>query len=147
MLPKKRWFILFVLLMILFLACDTGPKSGRGFRLPDGDSEKGKVAFVDLKCNECHVVKGVDLAPASGSSHVMVTLGGETYQIHTYGDLVTSIINPSHRITRGYPKETVEQDGKSKMLNFNGTMTVQQMIDLVAFLQSHYSFVPPEAVN
>ena len=74
-------------------------------------------------------------------------LGGETYEIHTYGDLVTSIINPSHRIIRGYPKEVVEKDGKSRMLNFNSTMTVQQMIDLVAFLQSHYKFVPPEAIN
>jgi len=147
MLHKKLRLFLFALLTILLLACDTGPKSGRGFRLPEGDPEKGKVAFTDLKCNECHIVKGVDLAPPSGSSHVMVTLGGETYQIHTYGDLVTSIINPSHRITRGYPKEAVEQGGKSKMLNFNGVMTVQQMIDLVAFLQSHYRFIPPEAIN
>ena len=143
----KLSIILIVLLLILLLACGSGAKSGRGFHMPEGDPEKGKIAFIDLKCYECHAVKGVELPSPSGSAQVMVPLGGETYQIHTYGDLVTSIINPSHRITRSYPKEAVEEDGKSKMLNFNGVMTVQQMIDLVEFLQSHYKFVPPEAVN
>ena len=143
----KLFIILIVVVVILLMACGGGPKSGRGFHMPDGDPEKGKIAFTDLKCHECHTVKGVELPPPSGSVQVMVMLGGDTYQIHTYGDLVTSIINPSHRITRSYPKEVVEKDGKSKMLNFNSVMTVQQMIDLVAFLQSHYKFVPPEAVN
>jgi sulfur-oxidizing protein SoxX len=143
----KLFIILVVIFLILLINCGGGPKSGRGFRMPDGDPEKGKIAFTDLKCHECHTVKGVELPTPSGTAEVMVMLGGDTYQIHTYGDLVTSIINPSHRIVRGYPKEAVEKDGKSKMLNFNSTMTVQQMIDLVAFLQSHYKFVPPEAIN
>jgi L-cysteine S-thiosulfotransferase len=143
----KLFILLVVIFLILLIHCGGGAKSGRGFRMPDGDPEKGKIAFTDLYCHECHTVKGVELPSPPRSAQEMVMLGGETYEIHTYGDLVTSIINPSHRIIRGYPKEAVEKDGKSKMLNFNSTMTVQQMIDLVAFLQSHYKFVPPEAIN
>ncbi|MFN8007803.1 MAG: hypothetical protein U0V70_12400 [Terriglobia bacterium] len=102
----RHKFFIFVLTiaLILLIQCGVGPKSGRGFRMPDGDPEKGKVAFVDLKCHECHTVKEVELPSPSTHAAVMVILGGETYQIHTYGDLVTSIINPSHRIIPGYLK-------------------------------------------
>jgi hypothetical protein len=47
-------------------------------------------------------------------------------------------------LIRGYPEETVSQDGKSLMLVYNDRMTVQQLIDLVAFLQSKYEVVIPE---
>ena len=43
-----RWSV--VLLMLLTAAC-SGPKSGAGLRLPDGDVERGKAAFLELKCN------------------------------------------------------------------------------------------------
>ena len=46
-------------------ACDAGPKSSMGFRLPDGDIEKGKATFVELKCHLCHTVEGVELPPLS----------------------------------------------------------------------------------
>ena len=50
--------------------------------------------------------------------------------------------NHSWLSERGLVEKTESQN-----VEFNGTMTVQQMIDLVAFLQSHYKFVPPEAIN
>ena len=65
-------------------------------------------------------------------------------QVKTYGALVTAIINPSHSLAPGYPKELITKDNQSAMANFNDTMTVRQLIDLVAFLQSRYKFVPPE---
>ena len=34
---------------LALVGCDTGPKSSQGFRLPDGDPEKGKTAFIALK--------------------------------------------------------------------------------------------------
>ena len=68
----------------------------------------------------------------------MVVLGGLTPNVKTYGDLVTSIINPSHRFALGYSDEETKTDGKSKMRLYNDQMTITQLIDLVAFLQSRY---------
>ena len=134
-----------VLVMLLTAAC-SGPKSGAGLRLPDGDVERGKAAFLELKCNTCHTVAGTEMAsPSKDYAYVrVVVLGGEVRQVKTYGALVTSIINPSHSLAPGYPKELITKDNQSAMANFNDTMTVRQLIDLVAFLQSRYEFVPPE---
>ncbi len=115
-------------------------KSSRGFRLPDGDALKGKQAFVALKCNTCHSVDGVELPPPTQFN---IRLGGETLQVKTYGQLVTSIINPSHIISRRYLDE-LKDAKESPMPNINREMTVEQMIDLVAFLQQHYKLVQPE---
>lgn len=141
-----RWSV--VLLMLLGAAC-SGPKSGAGLRLPDGDVERGKAAFLELKCNTCHTVAGTEMsAPGKDYAYVrVVVLGGEVRQVKTYGALVTSIINPSHSLAPGYPKELVTKGNESAMPNFNDKMTVRQLIDLVAFLQSRYEFVPPEPVT
>ena len=64
-----------------------------------------------------------------------IALGGEVTRIQTYGELVTSIINPSHRLAEGYPVDTVSVDGKSRMRNYNDVMTVTELTDLVMFLQ------------
>ena len=37
----------------------------------------------------------------------------------------------------------MSEDGKSKMYNYNGFMTVQELTDIVMFLQPHYDVVPP----
>jgi hypothetical protein len=70
-------------------------------------------------------------------------LGGASRRVRTYGDLVTSIINPTHRLIAGFPAEQVSRDGESLMPVLNDVMTVQQLIDLVALLQSSYEVVPP----
>jgi L-cysteine S-thiosulfotransferase len=138
-----KWGI--ALLMLLTAGCN-GPKSGAGFRLPDGDVQRGKSVFMELKCNTCHTVAGTEIpVPSKDYAYVrVVILGGEVRQVKTYGALVTSIINPSHSLAPGYPKELITKDNQSAMSNFNDTMTVRQLIDLVAFLQSRYEFVPPE---
>jgi mono/diheme cytochrome c family protein len=134
-----------ILITVLAAAC-SNPKSSAGFRLPDGDAERGKAVFLELKCHTCHTVQGTDIPlPSKEYAYVrVVVLGGEVQRDKTYGELVTSIINPSHSLAPGYPKELITKDNQSAMTNFNDTMTVQQMIDLVAFLQSRYKLVPPE---
>lgn len=127
------------LLAALLAGCADSPKSSRGFRLPDGDAAKGKEAFLALQCNKCHKVEGVELpSPVSFN----LTLGGETVRVRTYGQLVTSIINPSHVVSAQYQKELTEAK-ESPMPKFNHVMTVEQMIDLVAFLQAHYHLAEP----
>lgn len=133
-----------LVVVVAFAACDTGPKSARGFRLPDGDAEKGQATFISLECTSCHRVSGVELPEPEHPGPVTVVLGGEVQTIKTYGELVSSVINPSHKLIRGYPEEEVSRDGKSLMTIYNDRMTVQQLIDLVAFLQSKYEVVIPE---
>ena len=67
-----------------------------------------------------------------------IAIGGMRTRIATYGELVTSVINPSHRVARRYRDET----GDSPMRNYNEAMTVAELIDLVAFLQTQYTEFP-----
>jgi hypothetical protein len=127
------------------IACDSGPRSPVGFLLPDGEVELGKAAFVELECNSCHSVDGVDLPPPTliPLSSASVVLGGQVFEIRTDGYLVTSIINPSHKLASGLDKEEITTStGESRMPDYSDIMTVRQLIDLVAFLQSRYTVVP-----
>jgi hypothetical protein len=121
-----------------------GPDSGLGFRLPDGNADRGRDAFVALRCSACHTVVGQDF-PYQGTGAASVPLGGRTVRVKNYGQLVTAIINPSHRLAPGYPAEKVSANGESLMslAYLNDVMTVQQLIDIVAFLQASYDVIPP----
>ena len=118
--------------------CTPAPTSGKGFTLPDGDRDAGKVVFVKLSCHQCHTVAGGDSFPDLDEREMNVRLGGEVARIRTYGELVTAIINPSHRLAKGHKAEDVADEGKSMMKNYNDVLTVTQLIDLVAYLQSRY---------
>lgn len=138
----------FAAVALLAIACAPKPESGRGFRLPDGDAAVGERTFVEMQCTSCHTVDSeqVQLPEPAEGVEVVVELGGETTQVRTYGHLVTAIINPSHTVAPGYLKADTFSDGESLMQNYNQTMTVQQLTDLVAFLQAHYQVVPPENI-
>ena len=100
--------------------------------------------FVELGCNTCHSVAGhVEHAPLEqGALHV--ELGGTVSRVKTYADLVTSIINPSHKLSRGTNSMTMTESGESRMPIYNEVMTVQQLVDLTAFLETTYEvWVPP----
>ena len=84
--------------VLALAACDTGPKGSVGFTLPDGDSEKGKAHYVKFQCHSCHDSELVPHLQTDGEPALSVPLGGETTRIKSYGELVTSIINPSHRV-------------------------------------------------
>ena len=116
----------------------------REFVLPKGSVDAGKSVFVELKCNSCHSVQGqIQHAPLEeGAIHVQ--LGGTVSRVKTYADLVTSIINPSHKLSRGMNTMTTTEQGDSRMPIYNDVMTVQQLVDLTAFLETTYEvWVPP----
>lgn len=117
---------------------------GHRVHLPQGDALRGRDAFVDLRCQVCHEIEGFD-PPAPIVAARRVQLGGQTARVKTYEDLVTSIANPSHRLASGYPPEDVAVDGVALMslIRLNEVMTVQQLVDLAAFLQTEYDVVPP----
>ncbi len=135
-------FVLVIGLTVLMTGCTPEPESGRGFTLPAGDAAEGKATFIKHNCQRCHTVAGVT-RPETGNQ-MDVSLGGEVSRISTYGELVTSVINPSHKLARGLPQEDVADDGESKMQNYNDVLTVTELIDLVAFLQSKYTLRPWE---
>jgi hypothetical protein len=58
---------------------------------------------------------------------------------------VTSIINPNHRISERYREQLIQQPSgplQTQMpSSFIENMTVRQLIDIVAFLDSRYTLV------
>jgi L-cysteine S-thiosulfotransferase len=115
-----------------------------GFSLPVGDAQHGKEAFVALRCYDCHEVQGVELPARAESKEPIVKLGGEVTRAKKYSDLVTGIINPSHRLAAGYSPPENAEEVKSPMKVYNDVMTVAQLVDIVTFLQSHYQLRPYE---
>jgi mono/diheme cytochrome c family protein len=112
----RKTFRLFTALSIFAgLATFAGcTPEGRGFKLPDGDIASGKATFVDLACNDCHSVADIEQAAGSDSG-LNIRLG-----------------------------QPVEVEGKSAMRPYNEVMTVDQLVNLVAFLESVYELrVPP----
>ena len=145
--------------MLLVLGCCFGfgctdaEKSAQGFRLPDGDVNAGERAFLDLKCHSCHRVEGMEFPDPVADPEVPVVLGGDTHYIRSDGELVSSIINPSHRLAKGfplapgYPSEQISAGGGSRMADYSDVMTVRQLVDLVAFLHTRYALVPATPVR
>lgn len=141
---KRSLLVLAALVLGLTAACDTEKTmSEQGFRLPDGDPVAGREAFLYMHCNQCHTIDGEEL-PTIPGYEPFVELGGAVTKVKTYGELVTSIINPSHKLAARYPRDVVSEDGESKMYVYNSYMTVQELTDIVMYLQPHYDVVVPE---
>jgi mono/diheme cytochrome c family protein len=133
------------LILILAVACTPARKSSAGFHLPDGDPERGKAIFVEMKCYTCHRVTGVEGLDAT--ARTPVTLGGRVRYTPTDGKIVTSIVDPSYTFAEGYRKDLIEVEGRSLMPDTSHAMTIRQMIDLVAFLQANYEIESPPPVH
>lgn len=127
---------------ISLTACDSGPDSPRGFSLPKGDSINGQQVLIKHKCLACHTLEGVTDESIELELDKAVPLGGERSKVTTYAELVTSIINPSHKIARSYKLNA--DDDVSKMRNYNDVMTVTELVDLVTYLQPKYKVKPYE---
>lgn len=130
-------------LAIAITGCERDYMSERGFSLPEGDPVAGKEAFLYMQCNECHTIAGIELPRVPLADPPYVELGGQVTSVKTYGDLVTSVINPSHRLAKGYAADQVSEEGESNMYVYNRYMTVQELIDIVMFLQPQYEIVIP----
>lgn len=138
------------LLLAVFSCKDQSARMAKGLRLPQGDLERGKAAFLQMKCHQCHTVAGLILPNSESPSPVTMELGGVVRKVKTYGELVTSIIRPQHIVSPEFLTKLDKDQvpgAKSPMLSFNETMTVAQLIDIVAFLHSHYQKAPPAGVN
>jgi len=129
--------------LALMLAVSCSEPQSRGFSLPDGDADRGLEVFTEFGCPSCHIVPGYDGLRDGGEAELDLVLGGEVNQQKSYGELVTSVINPSHRLSLNYPlSEISTEDGASRMVTVNEALTVADLIDLVAFLEDQYTVIP-----
>lgn len=145
---KQIYCMLFgACLGLLALATACQPQA-RGFALPEGDVEKGKLLFTELNCNDCHSIDDIAWVGSKDAGTPHIPLGGAVTSLKSYGELVTSVINPSHKISKVYEDRvgTTLPGRRSRMelYNYNEAMTVQELIDVVAYLQSSYKLVTPE---
>jgi hypothetical protein len=138
--------LVLTLIAIVTAGCDSGPESSRGFSLPEGYIIKGKAVFFKYQCLSCHQLKGVEQPDIVGNPDLSIRLGGKSNHATTYAELVTPVINPSHRFASGYRLDLIQQDGESKV-NFIDVMTATELVDLVAFLQPKYELVPTTRIN
>jgi sulfur-oxidizing protein SoxX len=134
-----------IILLAVMAACSYGPDSPKGFSLPEGDVSKGEKVFTQFQCQACHTLKGYKDDSLIKEFDTPIPLGGSSSLVITYAQLVTSVINPSHKLaprSQAIQEKITNDDGSSKMRVFNDVMTVQQLIDLVAFLQPKYAVEP-----
>jgi mono/diheme cytochrome c family protein len=115
------------------------PKGWR-FTWPKGDPVTGREVFQKLECHSCHEVRGESFpAPSDGQR-----VGPERSMrgpLHPPEYFAESIINPSAVIEpdRGY----AAPDGSSRMPSNGDSLTLQETVDLVAYLRQLRS--PPAA--
>ncbi len=137
--------LLFAGALVSAVSCNT---QSRGFVLPPGDTENGKQLFTELNCDDCHSIADIPWKGNKDADVPHVALGGAVTQMKAYGELVTSVINPSHKISKAYREEigVTLPGGRSRMeqYNYNEVMSVAELIDIVAFLQSEYRLVVPD---
>lgn len=143
-----KYIILTILSIIMVAGCDLGPQSPRGFSLPEGNAEQGELVLQKYQCLSCHIIEDTKpLASTINHPDFAIRLGGKSTKVTTYAELLTSIINPSHKLAKGYPLASILEKGVSKMKIYNDVMTVSELVNLVTFLQGKYQLVPYRNTN
>jgi len=111
-----------------------GVPPGWKFLLPPGDAGAGRKMFVSMECFSCHQVKGERFPQPSATSR---GTGPELTGMGTHHPaeyFAESILNPNRVIVEG--AGYTGADGLSKMPSYADTLTLKQLVDLVAYLTS-----------
>jgi hypothetical protein len=108
------------------------PKVPKGwaFTFPEGDPGAGKTVFISMKCYSCHAKEIPGEKFVSRSKGTGPDLTGYAALPKDY--LAESIIK-AHTIVAA-PGYTVKE-GRVAMGEYNHFLTIQELIDLVAFLR------------
>jgi hypothetical protein len=124
------------LLIVAAVGCASLTSRSGSVQLSPGDARRGKAAFLDLRCNHCHRVAGVEMPGPVAQPSVPVVLGDPAKPAKTKEYLAQSIIAPSHEFARGYKEDLIREGKLSRMGDYSDVLTLRQLSDLVAFLQS-----------
>ena len=118
-----------------------GVPHGWRLRLPMGDPQAGKDIFKKLECYTCHTVKGEGFPKTESTSGQqngpdLTEMGRH----HPEEYLFESVIFPNRVIVEG-PGYT-GTDGLSIIPSYNDTLTVQEALDLAAYIKSLGGKIP-----
>ena len=110
-----------------------GVPRGWKFALPAGDPVKGRQLFADLECYKCHAIQGESFPPGGGDARNvgpdLTGMGG----MHPAEYFAESILSPNAVILDGPGYSG--PDGTSIMPSYADSLSVTQLVDLVAFLK------------
>jgi Cu/Ag efflux protein CusF len=96
--------------------------------MPKGDPAKGKAVFEKFECYYCHEVRGEQFPAPTESAPELSQMGG----LHPVEFFAESIMNPNAVV----PREYRQADGTSPMTKFAEKMTVQELVDVSAYVAS-----------
>jgi mono/diheme cytochrome c family protein len=111
-----------------------GVPEGWKFLLPPGDAAEGRKVFVSMECYACHAVKGESFPQSSktprASGPELTGMGSH----HPAEYFAESILNPNRVIVQG--AGYTGPDSLSRMPSYADSMTLKQLVDVVAYLKS-----------
>jgi hypothetical protein len=123
--------------------------------LPAGDAEAGRKAFIDLQCTSCHQFSGVEGLPRPAEGVDDTPDLGSSLAGQNRGQIASSVIAPAHVDSRRVelwtdwtdsqrvwvgpggarpPRDSEPPAEMLRMKDYRGSMTVQQLCDIVEFL-------------
>ena len=123
-----------VLAAIVLWGCASSVTDPEAFPVvvPAGDPELGREVFLRYRCDVCHRVVGDPDLQTPGLEPEGPDLGLAVARAGA-GSLISSIIAPSHQLAI---EKAWEKQGLSPMPGFNERLTVAELLDLVAYLET-----------
>lgn len=109
-----------------------GVPRGWKFSVPSGDARRGRELFRELECYKCHEIKTEKFPVPADGKYVGPELTGMGL-IHPAEYIGESILFPNAVIVD--EPGTTGPDGLSLMPSYADTLTLQQWVDLVAYLK------------
>jgi Cu/Ag efflux protein CusF len=109
------------------------------FTMPKGDPDKGKAVFEKFECHYCHEVRGEEFPFPVESAPELSQMG----PMHPVEFFAESIMHPNAVVPKAYR----ESDGGSPMTDFTSKMTVQELIDVSAYVASLRPEDAPKTVS
>lgn len=97
------------------------------FFLPIGDAVAGREAFIELHCNYCHLVPGDAEMPGLVGETKGPDIGARQAD-RSREWIAMSIVAPGHEMP------PLMREPQSPMGDYKDSMTIRQLMDLVAFV-------------
>lgn len=107
-----------------------GVPEGWRFTPPAGDPAKGRAVFERLRCYVCHRVAGERYPAPTGPGPDLSGMGHH----HPPGYLLESVLNPNAVVVEG--RGYTDARGRSVMPELARDLTVEELVDLVAYLRT-----------
>jgi len=120
-------------------AADTHHPKGWRFTMSKGDPANGRAVFEKFECHYCHEVRGEQFPSPTENAPELSQMG----PAHPVEFFAESVINPNAVVPKAYR----DADDKSPMTNFAEKMTVQELIDVSAYVASLKPKDAPKTVS